>query len=104
MGLGKRLGWVACLLAAGCATAPPLDNPVMVRVPDAVENPVLVSPGMPTAAAYREVFEKTIIVVDGVSKEVAHTIPGILDKLKITPELKARVAKAAANCDAEIIR
>ncbi len=45
-----------------------------------------------------------MIVVDGVSKEVAHTIPGVLEKVKITPELKARVAKVAANCDAEIIR
>jgi pyruvate-ferredoxin/flavodoxin oxidoreductase len=51
-----------------------------------------------------EVFEKTIIMADGESKEVAHTIPGVLAKLKITPELKARVAKVAANCDAEIIR
>jgi pyruvate-ferredoxin/flavodoxin oxidoreductase len=51
-----------------------------------------------------EVFELTKIVVDGVSKEVAHTIPGVLAKLTITPELKARVAKVAANCDAEIIR
>jgi pyruvate-ferredoxin/flavodoxin oxidoreductase len=51
-----------------------------------------------------EVFEKTRIVVDGVSKEVAHTIPGVLDKLQITPELKTRLAHVAANCDAEIIR
>ncbi len=51
-----------------------------------------------------EIFEKTRIVVDGVSKEVAHTIPGALDKLKITPELRARLTKVAANCDAEIIR
>jgi pyruvate-ferredoxin/flavodoxin oxidoreductase len=49
-------------------------------------------------------FEKTLIVVDGVSKEVAHTIPGVLDRVKVTPELKARLAKVAANCDAEIIR
>ena len=51
-----------------------------------------------------EVFEKTRIVVDGVSKEVAHTIPGVLDKLQITPELKTRLAHVAANCDAEIVR
>jgi pyruvate-ferredoxin/flavodoxin oxidoreductase len=51
-----------------------------------------------------EVFEKTMVMVDGESKEVAHTIPGVLAKLKITPELKARVARVAANCDAEIIR
>ena len=49
-------------------------------------------------------FELTKIVVDGAPKDVAHTIPGVLGKLKITPELKARVAKVAANCDAEIIR
>ena len=51
-----------------------------------------------------EVFEKTRIVVDGVSKEVAHTIPGVLAKLQITPELKTRLDHVAANCDAEIIR
>jgi pyruvate-ferredoxin/flavodoxin oxidoreductase len=51
-----------------------------------------------------EVFELTKIVVDGAPKDVAHTIPGVLAKLKITPELKARVARVAANCDAEIIR
>ena len=67
MGRGLRVGSVACLVAivVGCATAPPLDNPATVR-PGAgeVENPVLVSPGMPTAAAYQEVFEKTIDVLD----------------------------------------
>src|SRR5262245_36077960 len=63
MGLGIRIGWAVCLLAAGCATSPPLDNPVFVRGSDAVENPVLVSPGMPTGAAYREVFEKTIDIL-----------------------------------------
>ena len=50
-----------------------------------------------------ELFEKTKIVVDGVSKEVAHLIPGALDHIKITPELRSRVARVAANCDAEII-
>ncbi len=55
----------ACLLAVGCATAPPLDNPVVVRYgADEIENPVLVSPGLPTPAAYQEVFEKTIDVLD----------------------------------------
>jgi len=46
-------------------TAPPLDNPVNVRgTRDGVENPVLVSPGAPTAAAYHEVFEKTVAILD----------------------------------------
>jgi hypothetical protein len=53
-----------CLLGAGCATAPPLDNPVLVAAgSEAIENPVLVSPGVPTAAAYREVFEKTVDIL-----------------------------------------
>lgn len=66
MGVGIRVGWVVCLAAVGCATAPPLDNPVAVRDPFAavaVENPVLVSPGRPTAAAYDEVFNKAIDVL-----------------------------------------
>jgi pyruvate-ferredoxin/flavodoxin oxidoreductase len=50
-----------------------------------------------------ELFEKSKIVVDGVTKEVGHLIPGALDRVKITPELKAKVARLAANCDAEII-
>ena len=37
-----------------------------------------------------ELFEKTKIVVDGVTKEVAHLIPGALDRVKITPELKSQ--------------
>ena len=50
-----------------------------------------------------ELFEKTKIVVDGATKEVGHLIPGALDRVKVTPELKAKVARVAANCDAEII-
>ncbi|MDY3555421.1 hypothetical protein R5W24_004564 [Gemmata sp. JC717] len=53
----------AALGPAGCATAPPLDNPVTVRRTE-VENPVLVSPGQPTALSYREVFEKCVEVLD----------------------------------------
>ena len=51
-----------------------------------------------------ELFEKTKIMVAGESKEVARIIPGALANLKVTPELIARVQRAAANCDAEIIR
>jgi pyruvate-ferredoxin/flavodoxin oxidoreductase len=50
-----------------------------------------------------ELFEKTTIIVEGVSKEVGHLIPGVLEKVKPTPELKTKVARVAANCDAEII-
>jgi pyruvate-ferredoxin/flavodoxin oxidoreductase len=51
-----------------------------------------------------ELFEKTKIVVDGETKEVGHLIPGVLDRVKATDELRARVKRVAANCDAEIIR
>ncbi len=65
MGLRRSHGWAACLLAVGCATTPPLDNPVLLRTsPDTIENPVLVAPGVPSAASYREVFEKTIDILD----------------------------------------
>jgi pyruvate-ferredoxin/flavodoxin oxidoreductase len=50
-----------------------------------------------------ELFEKTRIVVDGAAKEVGHLIPGALDRIKVTPELTAKLARVAANCDAEII-
>jgi len=50
-----------------------------------------------------ELFEKTKLVVDGATKDVAHLIPGATAKVKPTPELKSKVARIAANCDAEII-
>src|SRR5438067_2747850 len=62
-----RLGWAASLLglAGGCASAPPLDNPLLVRkAADGIENPVLGSPGVPTARSYQDVFEKTIDILD----------------------------------------
>src|SRR5581483_4225926 len=44
------VGLAAALGVTGCATAPPLDNPAPIRQPaECVENPVLVSPGVPTA-------------------------------------------------------
>jgi pyruvate-ferredoxin/flavodoxin oxidoreductase len=51
-----------------------------------------------------ELFEKTRIVVNGETKEVAQMIPGALERVTVTPELKNRIKKVAANCDAEIIR
>ena len=51
-----------------------------------------------------ELFEKTTIVVDGAPIEVGHMIPGILDRIDITPELVARVERVAANCDSEILQ
>jgi len=66
--MGVRLRIAAMLglaFAGGCATAPPLDNPVLVReTAETIENPILVSPGTPTGASYRDVFERCIDVID----------------------------------------
>jgi pyruvate-ferredoxin/flavodoxin oxidoreductase len=48
-------------------------------------------------------FEKTKIVVDGRALDVARLIPGALEKVEITPEIRARIHRVSANCDAEII-
>jgi pyruvate-ferredoxin/flavodoxin oxidoreductase len=48
-------------------------------------------------------FEKTRVVVDGAAKEAGHLIAGALAHVTITPELKGKIARVAANCDAEII-
>ena len=51
-----------------------------------------------------ELFEKTRIVIGGESREVAQLIPGVLERIQVTPELKSRIQRVSANCDAEIIR
>ena len=51
-----------------------------------------------------ELFEKTRIVVGGESREVGRLIPGALERVTATPELKSRIKRVSANCDAEIIR
>jgi hypothetical protein len=64
MGRGIRVGWLICLLGAGCATAPPVENPLLAGSrTGGIENPVLVSPGMPTGTAYMEVFEKAVEIL-----------------------------------------
>jgi pyruvate-ferredoxin/flavodoxin oxidoreductase len=50
-----------------------------------------------------ELFEKTKIMVDGTAKEVGRLIPGAVQKVKLTPELKAKLDRVVANCDSEII-
>lgn len=61
----RRSVWLLVLLAGGCASGPPLDNPVRFR-PDfgAIENPVMIAPGEPGPYAYAEVFETVLDVVD----------------------------------------
>jgi hypothetical protein len=67
-----RLGSVAAVAAAGCASLAPLDNPVLVRPaagppvvdPLGVENPALVAPGLPDPTGYAEVVESVIEVLN----------------------------------------
>lgn len=63
----RKLVRGGCLLAVGwtgCASVPPLENPVLVRPDEGVENPVLVSPGLPTPGGYAAVWEKVLDAVD----------------------------------------
>jgi hypothetical protein len=65
MNRGNLLGLGILLMPLGCLSAPPTDNPLIVRPPEGTfENPVLVSPRQTTPAAYAEVFEKVIDVFD----------------------------------------
>jgi hypothetical protein len=58
------MGGGVAVASSGCLSGAPLDNPVLVRgAVEPIENPVLVSPGQPTAASYREVFEKVVDVL-----------------------------------------
>ena len=51
-----------------------------------------------------ELFEKITVMVDGRAKEVGHLIAGAADRIAVTDDLKARIARVVDNCDAEIIR
>ncbi len=88
MGRGIRVVWVVCLLGGGCATAPPIDNPLLAGPrTSGIENPVLVSPGVPTQEAYQEVFEKAVdIVGDYFDMDRPNPVAGtIVTKPRIAP-------------------
>ena len=51
-----------------------------------------------------ELFEKTRIVINGEARDVGQLMAGAVERVKVTPELKSRIKRVAANCDAEIIR
>jgi pyruvate-ferredoxin/flavodoxin oxidoreductase len=51
-----------------------------------------------------ELFEKTRIEVDGISKEVGQLIPGVLERVDATPDLKIRIRRVAASCEGGIIQ
>ncbi len=49
-------------------------------------------------------FEKVTVVIDGEARTVARMIPGALERVEVTPQIKARIDRVKATCDAEIIR
>lgn len=63
----KWLLWSAALLPIGCMSAPLTENPMMYR-PDATngcENPVLISPGVPSPEAYAIVWDSVLSTIAG---------------------------------------
>jgi hypothetical protein len=82
------MGCVLAVAPVGCLSGPPVDNPVLVRNAEAVENPVLVSPGKPTAEAYRQVFDKALDVLTDYFPEMQTINPydgRIVTKPRIAP-------------------
>jgi hypothetical protein len=59
---GSASSWLV-----GCASSPPLDNPIKVRAGD-IENPILVAPGQPSASdaarLYTEVYDRVLDALD----------------------------------------
>jgi len=99
-GIGLSLGGAASA-AAPAAAAPATNGGAVVSFDEA--NMSKCTNCKTCYTELPELFEKTKIVVDGTTKEVAHMIAGALAKVKVTAELKSKVARVAANCDAEIV-
>ena len=60
-----RAGWCGLVGLGGCTSIPPLDNPTLVRPSDCeVENPVVISPGLPTPEGYRDVYDRVLDVLN----------------------------------------
>lgn len=65
MGKLVRAGWLGVVGLGGCTSVPPLDNPNLVRPSDcAVENPIVVAPGLPTPEGYRDIYDRVLDAVD----------------------------------------
>lgn len=86
--------------AAPATAAAPGDLPVVTL---AEEDQVLCNDCKTCYQDLPQLFERTTMVVHGEAREVARMIPGALDTVEITPEIRARIHRVAMNCDAEII-
>ena len=51
-----------------------------------------------------QLFEKTVVVIDDIARQVASVIPGALSTISIDEQLISKAKNIADECDAEIIR
>ncbi len=49
-------------------------------------------------------FQKATVVIDGEARTVARLIPGAVETVEVTPEIRKRIDRVRATCDAEIIK
>ncbi len=49
-------------------------------------------------------FEKATVIIDGEARTVARMIEGAAENVEVTPELRKRIDRVKATCDAEILR
>jgi pyruvate-ferredoxin/flavodoxin oxidoreductase len=108
---GAPAGLVGHLSAAGglSPAAPPAASTAAVGILDA---PIHLDPAdqarcTDCGTCYQELpqlFRKVTVVADGEARAVAELVPGALDGLDVTPELRRRMDRVKATCDAEIIR
>ena len=121
MASGFRLGWAAALGLTGCASVPPLDNPMLInKTAEPVENPVIVFPGIPNGESYRKVREKCLNVLTSYKFEILtadsrdgliitnnHVVEGgtdIVVALSDKREFKAKVLGADARTDVALLK
>lgn len=93
-------GFAAGAQAAASTPAAPSGQPIVQL---AVEDIVNCTDCKNCWQELPELFERHKVIVDGEAKVAARLIPGAIDKVEVTDELKRRIAKVVANCDAEII-
>ena len=59
----------------------PSDNPMLInKTAEPVENPVLVSPGIPNGVSYRKVFEKCIDIEEIIHHNTGRSVAEVLSK------------------------
>jgi len=109
VGAGVGVGVGAPSGRPAAAAAPPGPAASAVAVVDA---PVYLDPAdvalcNDCGTCYQELpqfFEKTTMIIDGESRQVAQMIPGALETVEVTPAIAARIDRVRKTCDAEIIR